>query len=61
MVFTELIQNAVEHAFARKAPGTIEIRCAREGDGLRLSVEDDGVGLPEGSTWTRRPAWGCPS
>ncbi len=24
------------------------MRCAREGDGLRLAVEDDGVGLPEG-------------
>jgi two-component sensor histidine kinase len=48
MVFTELIQNAVEHAFDPESGGTIEIQCAREGDGLRLLVEDDGVGLPEG-------------
>ena len=48
MVYTELIQNAVEHAFAAERSGTIEIRCAREGDGLRLAVEDDGVGLPAG-------------
>ena len=48
MVYTELIQNAVEHAFAAERSGTIEIRCAREGDGLRLAVEDDGVGLPDG-------------
>ena len=48
MVYTELIQNAVEHAFASERSGTIEIRCARVGDGLRLGVEDDGVGLPDG-------------
>jgi two-component sensor histidine kinase len=48
MVFTELVQNAVEHAFDPDRPGTIEIRCAREGEGLRLAVEDDGVGLPIG-------------
>ncbi len=47
MVFTELVQNAVEHAFDPEHPGNLEIRCAREGDGLRLTVEDDGVGLPE--------------
>ncbi len=48
MVFTELIQNAVEHAFDPEAPGAIEISCAREGTGLRLAVEDDGIGLPPG-------------
>ncbi len=46
MVFTELIQNAVEHAFEEERGGAIEISCARDGDGLRLSIEDDGVGLP---------------
>ncbi len=46
MVFTELIQNAVEHAFDPDLGGSIEITCAREGDGLRLRVEDDGRGLP---------------
>ncbi len=48
MVFTELIQNAVEHAFDPEGTGAIEISCAREGTGLRLAVEDDGVGLPAG-------------
>jgi two-component sensor histidine kinase len=46
MVFTELIQNAVEHAFDEDRGGVIEIHCARDGDGLRLAIEDDGVGLP---------------
>jgi len=48
MVFTELIQNAVEHGFDEDRGGAIEIRCARAGDGLQLSIEDDGVGLPPG-------------
>jgi two-component sensor histidine kinase len=47
MVFTELIQNAVEHAYDEDHGGEIAIHCARAGKGLRLSIEDDGVGLPE--------------
>jgi len=47
MIFTELIQNAVQHAFDADRGGVIEIQCAREGEGLLLSIEDDGVGLPE--------------
>ena len=55
MVCTELVQNAVEHAFVGGAgahssdgPGSIVLRSTREGDALRLVVEDDGVGLPAG-------------
>jgi two-component sensor histidine kinase len=48
MVFTELVQNAVEHAFSEDRGGWVEIRCSRDGPGLRLIVEDDGVGLPAG-------------
>ncbi len=46
MVFTELVQNAVEHAFDADTPGLIEIDCRRDGDGLVLCVQDDGVGMP---------------
>jgi two-component sensor histidine kinase/PAS domain-containing protein len=51
MVCTELVQNAVEHAFVGAAAdreGSIVVRSTREGDALRLVVEDDGVGLPTG-------------
>ena len=48
MVFTELLQNAVEHAFDPESGGTIAIGCSREGCSLTLVVDDDGVGLPEG-------------
>ncbi|ROR89816.1 sensor histidine kinase [Nocardioides aurantiacus] len=52
MVFTELLQNAVEHAFASRdgsgQRGTVEVRCARDVDALEMVVEDDGIGLPDG-------------
>jgi two-component sensor histidine kinase len=50
MVLTELVQNAVEHAFGERLDeqrgGTITIDCARDGARLRLEVRDDGRGLP---------------
>jgi two-component sensor histidine kinase len=52
MVFTELIQNAVEHAFTDDYPteggGCIVVRGERRDAALSLVVEDDGVGLPAG-------------
>ncbi len=43
-----LVENAVVHGVApRTAGGTIWISVRPEGDSVRLSVEDDGVGLGE--------------
>ena len=58
MVFSELIHNAVEHAFNEDRGGLIEIRCVRDGRGLRLSIEDDGVGLPGGFDLDEAPSLG---
>ena len=46
MVLTELVQNAVEHG----QPGLTEIvvGARRDAEALRVTVEDDGAGLPEG-------------
>lgn len=46
MVLTELIQNAVQHAFVQRT-GRVTIAANRIRDRLRLRVTDDGVGLPE--------------
>lgn len=44
-----LVENAVRHGIApREGPGTIEVSARLEGDRLRLSVLDDGVGLGDG-------------
>ncbi len=58
MVFTELVQNAVEHAFDEDRGGLIEIHCARDGDALLLSIEDDGMGLPAGFDLDLAPSLG---
>ena len=48
VVLTELLQNAVEHAFVDGRPGTISVVMANDGSVLEVRVSDDGVGLPEG-------------
>jgi two-component sensor histidine kinase len=48
MVLSELVQNAVEHAYGEAAAGTVEVRVDRSGDGLVVQVVDSGRGLPPG-------------
>ncbi|OBF30233.1 ATPase [Mycobacterium sp. ACS1612] len=49
MVITELVQNAIEHAFdATKAQGCVTIRAERSARWLDVVVHDDGRGLPDG-------------
>jgi len=47
LVLSELLQNAVEHAYPERG-GEVWIRLDRRAAGLHLSVSDDGVGVPEG-------------
>jgi two-component sensor histidine kinase len=46
LVLTELVQNAIEHAFPEDTAGTVEIRAHRERGELSVLIVDDGVGLP---------------
>jgi two-component sensor histidine kinase len=49
MVLTELLQNAVEHAYpGLEAGGSVVVHAERTGDRLRFTVDDDGRGLPDG-------------
>ena len=48
MVLTEVLQNAMEHAFAEGRAGTVEVHAANAGGRLEVKVTDDGVGLPVG-------------
>ncbi|MCP3097422.1 histidine kinase [Myxococcus sp. K15C18031901] len=42
-----LVENAIRHGLAPRAePGRIDISAERDGDALRLRVEDDGIGPP---------------
>ncbi len=48
LVVNELLQNAVEHAFEGRSGGAVMITLSAGRDALRVEVQDDGVGLPEG-------------
>ncbi|MFE9248152.1 PAS domain-containing sensor histidine kinase [Streptomyces sp. NPDC007088] len=52
MVLTEIIQNALEHGFGPGDTGAVEVSAVRGGGSresrLLITVQDDGVGLPEG-------------
>lgn len=47
MVLGELVQNAVEHGLAERG-GRVTVEARRDGDGLEVSVVDDGSGLVAG-------------
>jgi two-component sensor histidine kinase len=47
LVVSELVQNAVEHAFP-EISGTIDVSLDRRPATLAVIVDDDGVGVPEG-------------
>lgn len=49
LVATELISNALEHAFDGRPQGTINVDLGRDdGGAITLTVSDDGIGLPDG-------------
>lgn len=47
LIVSELVTNAVKHAFP-DGGGELRVRMDREGADLRILVEDNGPGLPEG-------------
>jgi PAS domain S-box-containing protein len=54
LVVNELLTNALKHAFTGRDGGTITLRSLADGNGCRVIVADDGVGLPEGVEWPKR-------
>jgi two-component system, LytTR family, sensor kinase len=48
MLLQPLVENSIKHGLSPKIEGgVIRIRARRSGERVRLSVEDDGVGVPE--------------
>jgi two-component system LytT family sensor kinase len=48
LMMQPLVENAIRHGISkRREGGTVTVAARRENDLLRISVEDDGVGLPE--------------
>ena len=53
LVVNELLTNSLKHAFVGRDGGTITLHSIVDGDGCRVVIADDGVGLPEGETWPK--------
>ena len=51
LVVNELLTNTLKHAFAGRDGGTITLRGLVDEAGCRVTVADDGLGLPEGAVW----------
>ena len=54
LVVNELLTNALKHAFAGRPGGTITLESVSDGNGCRVTIADNGVGLPEGVDWPKR-------
>lgn len=46
LLVNELVTNAMKYAFPNEMGGTISVRLGQGANGLKLVVEDDGVGFP---------------
>lgn len=51
LIVNEVMTNALKHAFNGRDGGKIVLRGLVNDDGCRVSIADDGNGLPEGVTW----------
>jgi two-component sensor histidine kinase len=48
LIVTELVINALKHAFPDEQPGKIMVDYRSQGPNWTLCVEDDGIGMPHG-------------
>ena len=51
LVVNELLTNSLKHAFAGRPGGTITLTSLVDDTGCRVTIADDGIGLPPGTTW----------
>jgi LytS/YehU family sensor histidine kinase len=58
MILQPLVENALTHGRPKSGGGRIHISAAREGDGLRIEVRDNGPGLNANAPPGRRPGIG---
>lgn len=53
LIVNELVSNAAKHALSQRQGAELEVRLEEANDGLRLRVQDNGPGLPEGFDLSR--------
>ncbi|MEQ6247908.1 PAS domain-containing protein [Sulfitobacter sp. HNIBRBA3233] len=59
LIVSEVMTNAMQHAFVDRDSGLVEVRFKQLSEGvLRIQVSDDGVGIPEGTEWPKKSSLG---
>jgi PAS domain S-box-containing protein len=52
LILNELLSNVFKYAFPKQREGVVHVSLKEDGpDRIRLCVQDDGVGVPEGFSW----------
>ncbi|WP_375290848.1 PAS domain-containing protein [Qipengyuania sp.] len=52
LIMSEILTNSLQHAFPDRQDGVVTLSARRmSGDLLRISMEDDGVGIPKDCNW----------
>jgi PAS domain S-box-containing protein len=59
LVVNELLTNALKHAFVGRDGGTITLHSLSDGNGCRITIADNGVGLPPGVAWPKQGKLGA--
>jgi len=59
LLVNEILTNSLKHAFEGRDGGTISLQSLVDDKGCRLTISDDGVGLPEGAQWPRKGELGA--
>jgi len=58
LIINELLSNALKHAFPTGRKGKITVTGNRDGKAIRISVADDGTGIPESLDWKNTSSLG---
>lgn len=58
LILNELLQNAIEHAFAGRTNGKLTVRFNDSGSYYELLIADNGVGLPDDFSWQQSSSLG---
>lgn len=58
LILNELLQNAIEHAFAGRTNGKLTVRFNDSGSCYELLIADNGVGLPLDFSWQQSSSLG---
>lgn len=58
LIINELVSNSLKHAFPGDQRGEIRVEIRSEGDKYRLTVRDNGIGLPKDLDFRREESFG---